>query len=119
MATQTFTVKVLVDKKQILQKIEKRMDGVQAKLDAAVLKDSNFYCPHYTGTLQKSGIIHTELGSGWIQWQTDYAREQYYGKPNKSHNHNPNACMKWFEAAKARWCKKWEKIANDSYHKGN
>ena len=87
----------------------------QIKLDAQVLTDSNYYCPLKTGTLQKSGIINTVLGSGLVVWKTSYARAQYYGVNfDRSKDPNPNACAKWFEAAKARKVKQWEKLVNDT-----
>ena len=87
----------------------------QIKLDAQVLTDSNYYCPLKTGTLQKSGIINTVLGSGLVVWKTPYARRQYYGVNfDHSKSANPNACAKWFEAAKARKVKQWEKLVNDT-----
>ena len=87
----------------------------QIKLDAQVLADSNYYCPLKTGTLQKSGIINTVLGSGLVVWKTSYARAQYYGVNfDRSKDPNPNACAKWFEAAKARKVKQWEKLVNDT-----
>lgn len=113
-----FSVKVIVDGKAVTERIEKRIDGVQARLDAQVLKDSNYYCPMDTGILQKSAIIHSVLGSGLLVWQTPYAREQYY---NEGYTHaqsrNPNATGRWFESAKARRLKTWVKIANDEYQK--
>lgn len=100
-------------------KISARLSGViqkrQALLDNEVLKDSNFFCPLKTGTLQKSGIIYTVLGSGVVQWRTPYAPKQYYLGEKLSvikYRKNPNAQPKWFEAAKVRNLKKWEKIAN-------
>lgn len=109
-----------VDGHAITEKIEKRIEnGVQGRLDAQVLKDSNFFCPMDTGTLQKSAIIHSVIGSGRLTWRTPYAREQYYLKPNKSHQKNPNATGKWFEAAKAVKLKDWEALVNEAYKQGN
>jgi hypothetical protein len=79
----------------------------QAALDIQVIKDSNFYCPQAEGTLQKSALTASEIGKGKILWATPYARRQYYEAPNKSHDKNPNARMKWFEEAKARQRGAW------------
>lgn len=117
--TVTFDTKTILNEFEIEQKISKRMRGVQAKLDIQVLKDSNYYCPMYTGTLMKSGILNTVAGSGKVVWNTPYAKAQYYGLENKSKQHNPNATSKWFEVAKARRKKEWEKLVNDEYRKGN
>lgn len=97
------------------EKIKKNIARCQKRLDAQIIKDSNYYCPMQRGILQKSAIINTRIGSGKIIWNTPYAREQYYGKPNKSKQFNPNARMEWFEAAKAKKMKEWEKIVNDEY----
>lgn len=101
------------------QKKKKTLDSkmsAQRKLDAQVLKDSNFYCPMDTGILQKSAILNTVIGSGRIIWNTPYAHEQYYGRPNKSHDKNPNARMRWFEVAKVKKLNEWRKIVEDEYH---
>ena len=102
-------------------KIAARLEGViekrQKLLDSEVLKDSNYFCPINAGTMQKSGILNTVLGSGVVQWKTPYVRYQYYLGEKVSpsqikYSHNKNAQPKWFEAAKVRHLKKWEKIAN-------
>ena len=103
------------DTAKIMQKISKNASAAQKRLDAAVLADSNKYCPMQTGTLQKSAIINTVIGSGRISWVTPYARKQYYEYPSKRHNRNPNATGKWFETVKARRMKEWERIANEGY----
>ncbi|MBO6300842.1 MAG: hypothetical protein J6N15_00195 [Ruminiclostridium sp.] len=102
------------------QRMRQRMAAAQAALDAAVLKDCNYYVPLDSGALQKSAINHTVLGSGDIVWATPYARRQYYGTHlDHSRQRNPNATAKWFESAKARRLKEWVRIANDAYHKGS
>lgn len=115
----SFDAKINFNESGVLHNISTRLSQVQARLDVQVLKDSNYYCPMYTGTLKKSGIIHTVPGSGVIIWRTPYARKQYYGMPNKSHQYNPNATMRWFEAAKAKKLKEWVRIANDEYRKNS
>lgn len=88
--------------------------GAQKKLDAQVLNDSNYFCPMKTGTLQKSAVIYTRIGSGEVVWKTPYARGQYYGE-NLIHPHapNPNACAKWFETAKARHMDDWKRLVEN------
>ena len=99
----------------IIRRFEDRNSLAVAALSQQILKDSNFYCPLKTGTLQKSAIINTVLGSGLVIWRTPYARRQYYGVNfDHSKSANPNACAKWFEAAKARKMKDWEKLVNDT-----
>lgn len=104
-----------IDTQGIIDGIDKRMVQCQRVLDAQVLKDSNKYCPLQNGTLQKSGILSTVLGSGLVRWNTPYAAAQYYMYPNKSHQRNSQASMKWFEVAKSKRLKVWEKLVNDKY----
>lgn len=47
-------------------------------------------------------------------WATPYARAQYYGLPNKSHDKNINARMKWFEEAKIRNAGNWQHTAQEA-----
>ena len=101
------------------KKIRNKIEECQKLLDSEVRKDSNYYCPHDSGTLQRSGILNTVIGSGKIIWNTPYASSQYYDHPNKSHQHNPNATMQWFETAKANRLKNWEKLVNDCFKRGN
>lgn len=112
------TVKVVLDSKAVEERIEKRVGGVQATLDAQILKDSNYFCPQDTGTLQKSAINHSVLGSGLLVWQTPYASEQYYNESfSHFHSRNPNATAKWFESAKARRLSAWVRLANEEFKK--
>ena len=108
-----FEVKSLLNEGAIKSDIEDGLKRAQAPLDAVVLADSNFFVPIKTGTLQKSGIINTRIGSGEVTWRTSYARRLYYEYEKPAHQANPNACAKWFEAAKARWLEKWTRIVNE------
>ena len=111
----TFTVKANFNDAAIKARISAATHKAQIRLDQQVITDSNFYCPLKTGTLQKSAIINTVLGSGLVKWRTPYARAQYYGVNfDRSKDPNPNACAKWFEAAKAHKLKDWEKLVNDT-----
>ena len=109
----TFDVKVSLNAGAIKSDIEDGLKRAQAPLDAVVLADSNFFVPIKTGTLQKSGIINTRIGSGEVTWRTLYARRLYYEYEKPAHQANPNACAKWFEAAKARWLEKWTRLVNE------
>lgn len=52
---------------------------VQKYIDSEVLRLSSPYVPHLSGALEKSGNLHTDIGSGEVVWNTPYARYQYYG----------------------------------------
>lgn len=113
--TITFTVNANFNTAAIQKKLDAAMHKAQIKLDAQIIADSNFYCPLKTGALQKSAITNTVLGSGKIIWRTPYARVQYYGVNfDRSKDPNPNACAKWFEAAKAHKLEQWERLVNDT-----
>ena len=113
MSELTFNVKTALNSAEIKADLEATTRQVQAPLDALILQDSNFFCPIKTGTLQKSAIINSRIGSGEIVWRTDYARRQYYDYHKPPYQPNPNACGKWFEAAKARWLEKWVRFVNE------
>lgn len=115
--TVTFNVVSKIDNTLIKSQVEKKINGTQGKLDSVVMQDSNYFCPLKTSVLQKSVIINSTLGSGLLTWKTPYARAQYYGNYDHSKQHNPSACQKWFEAAKARFLEKWLRIANEQYRR--
>jgi len=112
----TIDIKLEMDSNKLLQKIEKRVNGVQRNLDLQVMKDSNLFCPRDVGTLQSSVLIASELGSGVLVWDSPYARRQYYEAPNKSLDKNPKAQMKWFEVAKSLYKKDWVRLAQREYN---
>ena len=109
----TFNVKTALNSAEIKADIEAKARQVQAPLDALIMADSNYFCPIKTGTLQTSAIINSRLGSGELVWKTPYARRQYYEYSKPPYQPNPNACGRWFEAAKARWLEKWVRFVNE------
>ena len=109
----TFNVKTALNSAEIKSDIDGKIQREQKYFDELVLQDSNYFCPIKTGTLQKSAIINSRLGSGELVWKTPYARRQYYEYSKPPYQPNPNACGKWFEAAKARWLEKWVRFVNE------
>ena len=109
----TFNVKTALNSAEIKADLEAKARQVQAPLDALIMADSNYFCPIKTGTLQKSAIINSRIGSGELVWRTPYARRQYYEYSKPPYQPNPNACGRWFEAAKARWLEKWVRFVNE------
>lgn len=107
-------VKLEFDVDKIKKQKQGNLDRTQDFLDQRVLNDSNYFIPMQEGFLKNSGHV---VKRGQIEWSAVYARKQYYGLPNKSKQVNPNASMKWFEQAKARKMKEWERIANGEYNK--
>jgi hypothetical protein len=103
-----------IDEQKILKRIAVNASVAQKKLDEQVLNDSNFFVPVVSGTLKKSGVENTVLGSGKVIWHTPYAHRQYNGIDfDHSKQDNPSACPKWFEAAKARDLENWRKLVDE------
>lgn len=109
-------VKVQFDTGAIAARLNKRIRKAQQALDVQVLKDSNYYCPVDSGTLQRSAVISS--GGGEIVWNQEYANYQYYTDNKKSKDVNPNASMKWFEKAKVQMRKAWVELVNRVYKNG-
>ncbi|MCQ2485820.1 MAG: minor capsid protein [Clostridia bacterium] len=109
----SFKSTIIFDEKKIIKAEEEKKQFAQKALDSVVLQDSNFYCPLKTSALQKSAINNTRIGSGEIIWKTPYARRQYYEYVRPFYQPNPNACAKWFEAAKAKYIDKWINLVNE------
>jgi hypothetical protein len=55
----------------------------QRILDSEVLRGCEPYIPLLTGTLIKTGILGTDVGSGLVQWIAPYSKAQYY-RPKKA-----------------------------------
>ena len=113
-----FQTKATLDAAAIKADAAGAVKSAQAPLDSMVLSDSNYFCPIKTGTLQKSAIINSRIGSGELVWKTPYARRLYYEYEKPAYQENPNACARWFEAAKARWLEKWVRFVNERVHRG-
>ena len=109
-----FKAKANFKEAKVKAKFKAKLKRAQMKLDTQVVADSNYFAPNKTSTLQKSAIINPVIGTGLVIWDTDYARRQYYGEGfDHSKQLNPNACAKWFEAAKARKLEQWRRLVND------
>lgn len=113
-----FNVKVDLDKGKLKSKTDRAKKAAQAQLDQDVLKDSNYFIPKQDGYLEKSGILHSRIGEGHIEWRTPYARRLYYNPQyNFSKDVNPNAQGLWFEEAKSRYKESWIQRARREYRK--
>jgi hypothetical protein len=62
------------------QKWQKRYSDAQKFTDSEVLRLCEPYTPLLTGTLVKTSILGTEIGSGTVSWIAPYSKYQYYGK---------------------------------------
>lgn len=113
-----FRTRVDLDENSLRRRQEQARELAQFALDEQVLKDSNFYAPERESYLINSGILHSRLGEGHIEWKTPYARRLYYNPEyNFSKDVNPNAQGLWFEAAKAIQAREWARIAGIPYRR--
>ena len=86
----------------------------QKYVDSEVLRLSDPLTPRMNGDLIRFGILATDIGSGIVQYNSPYARYQYYGKvmvgsaPKQltniplNYNEAPRRGAKWFERVKAK-----------------
>lgn len=90
----------------------------QKFMDSSVLADCEPYIPLRTGTLIKTGILGTDVGSGTVQWIAPYAKAQYYRKGKFGSQTGKLRGPQWFERAKAvkrvAWVKGAKQIAGGS-----
>jgi len=78
-----------------------RYTKAQKFVDSEVLRLSEPFTPLLTGTLIKSGILGTNIGSGEVSWIAPYARFQYY-RPAKIGTYSGlNRGPFWFKRMKA------------------
>ena len=76
----------------------------QMFMDSEVLRRCEPYTPMLTGSLIKSGILGTTIGSGKVSWIAPYARRQYYmGRLPGTSLQGPLRGRLWFERMKATW----------------
>lgn len=108
-----FDIKSIIKTDAIKNEVTGAIKRNQKYFDALVLQDSNYFIPIKTHTMEASSITSTRLGTGEVVWRTPYARRQYYDYHKPPYQPNPNACGRWFEAAKARWLDKWVRFINE------
>lgn len=80
----------------------RKFSAVQKFVDSEVLRQSEPFTPLLTGTLIKTGILGTEVGSGTVSWIAPYAKRQYYrGRKPGTQQAGPLRGRFWFERMKA------------------
>lgn len=72
---------------------------VQRFIDSEVLRLCDPYIPMITGTLKRSGISGTTIGSGEVRYNANYAAQQYYHTAD-SRSYDPHRGAHWFERMK-------------------
>lgn len=86
-------------------------DGVQAKFDSIIAKDTNEFVPMDTGMLAESVLRASNFGDGKLVYDEPYASRLYYGESfNFSRDVHPKATHHWFEKAKGIHLDKWGRI---------
>lgn len=80
----------------------RRYSEAQKFVDSEVLRYSEPFTPLLTGTLIKTGILGTDVGSGKVSWIAPYAKQQYYrGRRPGTQQAGPLRGRFWFERMKA------------------
>lgn len=81
-------------------KWNKRFEAVQKFVDSEVLRRVEPYVPLRTGTMIRTGILGTKVGSGAVKWIAPYSSNQYYrGRKPGASKSGPLRGRFWFE----RW----------------
>lgn len=80
---------------------QRRYTDAQKFMDSEVLRGCEPYIPLRTGTLIKTGILGTDVGSGTVQWIAPYAKAQYYRARKPGSQTGPLRGPYWFERWKA------------------
>lgn len=55
-----------------------KIHRTQMYIDSEIIKRSEPYVPLKTGSLKRSGITGTRIGTGVIKYTTPYAKRQYF-----------------------------------------
>ncbi len=87
------------------------MQRVQTALDQKVVLSCDKYVPMLSGVLKKA--IGTVYGSGKIQYNTPYARQNYYSNAGRGNGGTTRGGLRgrmWFDRAKSRHKHEWEAL---------
>lgn len=78
-----------------------RLSNAQKFVDHSVLYLSEPFIPLLTGTLIRTGILGTHIGSGTVKWIAPYSAQQYYrGRSPGVSQTGPLRGRFWFERMK-------------------
>lgn len=98
--------------KYMQSQLQKQKNAIVPIIANEFLKDSNYFVPFDTGSLQKSSLINSQLSKGILIWRTPYAERIWNGYNYKfSKDSNPNATYEWAEKAKIKHANKYKKMA--------
>ncbi len=93
-------------------RINEIMSKKQGVIDSEVLRLCSPMVPRRTGTLERSGVLGTVIGSGEVKYIAPYARAQYYNTA-QSRSYDPRRGGMWFERMKTANKKQIERLIND------
>lgn len=119
-------VKVTFDRAHLAARLKKGKDHCGPFLAEQILGNSKPFTPRAEGDLETSGKVE-KIGDDYaVTYNTVYAAYQWYGCwPDGSHviqNHNRDknseATTQWIEAAKKRYGKDWNIVAQREFVKG-
>lgn len=85
-------------------RINENFQRAQKYVDSECLRLCDKYTPMLTGTMKRSGILGTVIGSGHLQYTAIYARRQYYGNAGNGRQGTARGGLRgklWFERMKA------------------
>lgn len=85
---------------------QRQYSASQKFVDSEILRLSEPLIPLLTGTLIRSGILGTHIGSGVVEWIAPYAKEQYYLPKKPGSRTGPLRGPLWFERFKQMHGKK-------------
>ncbi len=81
--------------------MSKKINTTQDFIDSECLRLCDQFIPKDTGILKQSGIMHTQIGSGQLNWRTPYARRWYYMPA--AFSEAPQRGNYWFERMKQQY----------------
>lgn len=119
-------VTVNLDRAHLAARLRQGKEHCGPYLAEQILGDSRPFTPHDQGTLEDSGRVE-KIGEDYcVTYNTVYAAYQYYGCwPDGSHvvkqhdtSINQEATTQWIEAAKKRYKKDWDAVAQREFVKG-
>lgn len=93
------TIRVKVNWNNPGDRFTENIHNAQVFVDSETLRLCSPYMPIRSGTMIRSGILATNIGSGEVMWRTPYVRMQYY-QTGESRVYDAQRGAMWFERMK-------------------
>lgn len=105
MSNETISVTLHIDPEDTMISRRELQKGGKAQkyVDSEVLRCCDKYVPMDTGTLKRSGVTSTVIGSGMVHYGTPYARRNYYENCGRGNEGTAKGGLRgrlWFERMK-------------------